>query len=146
MTYTPFSSSPGVRSKMQQQRTRDTAPEMALRCALHARGLRYRVQVPLLPRRTVDIVFPRARVAVDVRGCYWHSCPLHATAPKANGAWWAAKLARNVERDEDTAARLSAAGWQVCVVWECEVGDEAADRIQAIIEDRRKQTPVPTTR
>jgi DNA mismatch endonuclease (patch repair protein) len=84
------------------------------------RGLRYRVDVPLLPslRRRADLVFPRARVAVFVDGCFWHGCPLHATAPKNNAAWWRNKLDRNVARDRDTDRRLIEAGWTVLRFWE----------------------------
>jgi len=66
----------------------------------------------------VDIAFPSARVAVDVRGCYWHGCSIHGTAPKANAEWWRAKLDANRERDADTARRLEEAGWLVVVAWE----------------------------
>ena len=105
---------------MRGQRRRDTAPELALRRALHRRGLRYRLHQRPLPglRRTADIVFRAATTVVDVRGCYWHGCELHRSRPTANGAWWADKLARNVARDRDTEARLRDAGWEVVVVWE----------------------------
>ena len=98
----------------------DTSPELVLRRALFAAGLRYRLHhpVPGLPRRLIDIALPRARVAVFVDGCFWHACPVHATPPKANGEWWAAKLRRNRERDEETTAHLKAGGWQVVRVWE----------------------------
>ena len=106
-------SSPGVRSRMQVQRTRDTAPELALRRLLHAAGLRYRVDRPPLPglRRRADLVFGPARVAVYVDGCFWHGCPQHGTRPKANTDWWDAKLAGNRARDADTDRRLTDAGW-----------------------------------
>ena len=101
--------------RMSRQATRDTAPELALRSRLHCLGLRYRVHVRPLPelRRTADIVFAGARVAVFVDGCFWHSCPVHGTAPIANGEWWATKLQKNVERDADTDRCLTAAGWHV---------------------------------
>src|SRR4051794_2033798 len=73
-----WASSPGVRSRMRLQRSRDTSPEMALRRILHSRGLRYRVDATLPlrgVRRRADIVFRRARVAVFVDGCFWHGCP-----------------------------------------------------------------------
>ena len=100
---------------MQKQRTRDTQPEIALRRRLHAAGLRYRTGLRPIQgvRRTADIVFTRARVAVFIDACFWHSCPEHATRPKANEAWWAAKLARTVERDAHTDQLLSEAGWTV---------------------------------
>lgn len=124
---------------MSLQATRNTAPEMRVRRSLHALGLRYRVHVRPVPaiRRTADIVFSRARVAVFVDGCFWHSCPIHGTAPAANKDWWALKLAKNVERDADTDARLSAAGWRVVRVWEHEDPADVSRRIAAEVRSRR---------
>jgi len=79
-------------------------------------------------------VFPRKRVAVYVDGCFWHSCPQHATSPKNNAQWWADKLAANVVRDRDTDTRLAAAGWRVVRIWEHENPAEAADRVQAALQ------------
>lgn len=119
---------------MQKQRSRDTAPELALRRELHGRGLRYRIQRSILDRRRKhDIVFPRARVVVEVMGCFWHRCPLHGTEPRANAEWWSAKLTANVERDGRTDAELAALGWRVLRVWEHEDPVEAADRVQAVL-------------
>lgn len=108
-----FASSPGVRSRMQKQRTRDTVPELAVRRFLHARGLRYRVdRAPLAGlRRRADIMFGPARVAVFIDGCFWHGCPKHGNSrPSVNGWYWATKIQGNRDRDADTDARL-AAGW-----------------------------------
>lgn len=126
---------------MQLQRERDTQPEVALRRALHARGLRYRVQGRPIPgiRRTIDIVFGPSRVAVEVRGCFWHACPAHATYPKANAEWWAEKLERNRYRDAETELCLSEAGWHLEVVWEHEDAEEAADRVERVVRRRRPQ-------
>lgn len=134
-----FASSPGVRSRMQTQRTRDTAPELAVRRLLHAAGLRYRVDRPPLPglRRRADLVFGPARVAVYVDGCFWHGCPEHGTRPASNADWWQRKLAANRTRDHDTDARLASAGWQVVRVWEHEDATEVAGRIAEIVSGRR---------
>ncbi len=83
------------------------------------------------------MVFSRAKVAVYVDGCYWHSCPAHATMPKANHDWWVAKLQKNVTRDRDTDARLRAAGWEVIRAWEHELSVDAADRVEAAVRRRR---------
>jgi G:T-mismatch repair DNA endonuclease (very short patch repair protein) len=83
-------------------------------------------------------VFVGARLVVDVRGCFWHCCPVHASNPKANSSWWQAKLARNIERDKETEALLSREGWQVLVVWEHENVIEAADRVQTAVAMRRQ--------
>ena len=128
----PTPSSPAVRDQFRRQRTRDTAPELALRRLLHARGLRYRVDMAPLPglRRRADIVFTRARLAVFVDGCFWHRCPQHGTSPKSNTDWWRDKLDRNVRRDRDTDRALAEAGWQVLRVWEHEPPETAAGEIQ----------------
>jgi DNA mismatch endonuclease (patch repair protein) len=123
---------------MRHQARRDTTPEVLLRKELYRRGLRYRIDLAVLPgvRRRQDIVFTARKVAVDVRGCYWHACPIHGTKPKANAAWWAEKLTRNVERDKDTVRKLEQAGWTVIVVWEHEEATEAAGRIVAALASR----------
>jgi DNA mismatch endonuclease (patch repair protein) len=124
---------------MQSNRSRDTAPEMKLRRALHRLGLRYRVCARPIPnvRRTVDVLFRPARVAVEVRGCFWHGCPDHYRAPAANGGYWAEKIATNRRRDEDTARKLREAGWHLEVVWEHEDLDEASRRIASVVHQRR---------
>ncbi|WP_280468398.1 very short patch repair endonuclease [Nocardia cyriacigeorgica] len=122
-------------ARMSRQRRAGTEPELALRRELHRRGLRYFVDRAPIPgqRRRADVVFPRLRVAVYVDGCFWHSCPQHATHPKNNAQWWAEKLAANVARDRATDADLAAAGWQVIRVWEHEDPVESADRISAAL-------------
>ena len=127
----PPASTPEVRRRMQATKQKDTEPELALRRALHARGLRYRVNVklPALPRRRMDIVFPSAKLVVLVHGCFWHSCPDHATTAKANYTYWLTKLKANRERDLDTERRLQEAGWTVLTVWEHEPVETAADRV-----------------
>lgn len=112
---------------MSQQRTRDTAPEVALRRALHRLGYRYLVDRPLpgMPRRRGDIVFPGRKIAVFIDGCFWHGCPEHGSWPANNAAWWESKLKANLERDRDTTARLQEIGWTVVRIWEHEEPDQA---------------------
>jgi DNA mismatch endonuclease, patch repair protein len=120
--------SPATSARMSRQARRDTAPELLLRRALHGLGVRFRVDHPLpgMPRRRADLLLIRARIAVFVDGCFWHSCPVHATRPATNAAWWRAKLDRNVERDRDTDQRLEHLGWCVMRFWEHEDMDTAA--------------------
>jgi DNA mismatch endonuclease (patch repair protein) len=131
MARLPVPSSPEVSARMSRQRRRDTAPELSIRRLLHAKGLRYRVAWPIpgLPRRTIDIAFTRARVAVFIDGCFWHSCPQHSTSPVSNGSWWSEKLAANRTRDASTNSHLMTHGWRVLRFWEHEDPVSATDRI-----------------
>lgn len=120
---------------MSRQNRRDTAPEVAVRRILHAGGLRYRVNVPVpgMPRRTIDIVFPRAKVAVFLDGCFWHGCPQHATSPKANAEWWRTKLDKNMARDAETTEHLTQEGWTVLRFWEHEAPEDVAAAVRTAV-------------
>lgn len=109
-------------------RTSGTAPELALRRELHRRGLRFRVNVRDMPGRP-DVVLSRARIAVFVDGCFWHGCPKHAVPPKANAAWWKAKLDGNRTRDRRTNTSLTDTGWLVIRAWEHESPAAVAEQI-----------------
>lgn len=124
---------------MARVRNRDTSAEMAVRRELHARGLRYRVNlaVPGSGRSKPDIVFTRKKVVVFIDGCFWHRCPIHATAPKANSAWWNEKLTLNVERDHRTDEGLREAGWSVFRFWEHEDPTAVADSIESALREKR---------
>jgi len=134
-------SSDDASRRMARVRQKGTQAEIDLRRALHARGLRYRLHVPLLmkPRRVADIVFPVARIAVFVDGCFWHGCPKHASWPKSNADFWREKIETNRSRDSDTDRRLDALGWNAIRVWEHEDASKAADRIAKLVEVCRKR-------
>lgn len=125
---------PATRRTMQANRRRDTAPELALRSILHARGLRFRVNKPLPfdRRRSADLVFTRARLYVFVDGCFWHGCAQHFVEPKTRADFWLEKIRGNRQRDEDTRQRLEASGATVIRVWEHQDPTEAADVIEAV--------------
>lgn len=125
---------------MSQQRQRDTSPETQIRQSLHRAGLRFRVnvRVPSMPRRTVDVAFARARVAVFVDGCFWHGCREHKTLPKANACWWQEKIQKNRVRDAETTRALTDQGWLVLRYWEHE---DAAVAVGEIIEAIRGRLP-----
>jgi DNA mismatch endonuclease, patch repair protein len=110
---------------------RDNPRELAVRSALHRAGFRFRVAYPLpdLPRRSIDISFPRQRIAIFLDGCFWHGCPEHGTMAKANADWWAKKIKANQLRDADTNRRLIAAGWSVLRFWEHEELEQVLERI-----------------
>lgn len=131
-----------VSRRMSRQARKDTAPELALRKELHRRGMRFRVEVavPGMPRRRVDVVFSRCRLAVFVDGCFWHSCPVHVSVPVNNQGWWVTKLRANVERDRGTDAHLRAIGWRVLRIWEHESVADAADRVEHVV----RSDPLPS--
>lgn len=132
-------SSLGVSARMSRQASRDTTPEVAVRKLLHAAGYRYRVntRVPDMSRRTIDIAFTRAKVAVFLDGCFWHGCPEHATQPRANAEWWRQKLDRNMARDAETTQHLMAAGWTVLRFWEHEAPARVAERVAEAVDRER---------
>jgi DNA mismatch endonuclease, patch repair protein len=136
-----WASSPQTRASMLGNRSRDTRPELAVRSAVHALGLRYRVSVRPLPelRRTADLAFTAARVAVFVDGCFWHGCPWHHTTAARNASYWADKVARSRQRDRDTNQRLADAGLAVVRVWEHEEPASAAIRIAKVVRTRSRQ-------
>jgi DNA mismatch endonuclease (patch repair protein) len=107
---------------MSRIKGRDTKPEVRLRSALHRAGLRFRICRTDLPGRP-DLVFPRQKLAVQVRGCFWHqheNC-IGGRIPQSNLEYWKPKLERNAKRDAEKDAALRSLGWQVLVIWECEI-------------------------
>lgn len=114
--------------RMGRIRGRDTSPEMTVRRAMHAAGLRFRLHRRIAGARP-DMVFPSRRAALEVQGCFWHrhpdpTCPLTRT-PKSRLAFWERKFAENQARDARNRIALEAAGWHVLEVWECQVRDAA---------------------
>lgn len=125
--------SPEQRSRLMALiKCRDTGPELRLRRALWATGLRYRLR-PKLPGKP-DLAFLRAKVAVFVDGCFWHGCPLHGHQPKSNSGYWAPKLARTQERDRVANAALEEMGWFPLRVWEHETNAGLAACVARIVE------------
>jgi DNA mismatch endonuclease (patch repair protein) len=125
---------------MQGNRRTDTQPEVALRSLLHRRGLRFRKDHPVdVGGRRVrpDIVFPAARVAVFVDGCYWHGCLEHKTLPKTNTEFWAKKISGNVARDREVDHALSDVGWLVLRFWEHEEPVGVSDAVEKAVRRRR---------
>ena len=124
---------------MSHIRSTDTQPEWRVRRMVYAMGFRYRLHAKALPGRP-DLVFPRQRKAIFVHGCFWHGhdCARGARVPKNNRDYWAAKIARNVERDRKNQAALSALGWRILILWECRMrGDASLERLlRDFLEDR----------
>lgn len=97
----------------------NTKPELLIRRALHAAGLRYRLHVKDLPGKP-DLVFPRHGAVVFVNGCFWHHHDCHLFRwPATRQGFWREKIARNVVNDERAFSALIGTGWRVARVWEC---------------------------
>lgn len=114
--------SPERRALMARIRARDTQPEMFVRQLLHGQGFRFRLHAKDLPGRP-DIVFRRRKKVIFVHGCFWHhheGCK-KASVPKTRVAYWKPKLEANRKRDAISVSALEAMGWEVMIVWECEI-------------------------
>jgi len=127
---------------MSRIRNRDTAPERAVRSILHRLGYRFRLHSKKLPGHP-DVVLPRWSTVVLVHGCFWHrhaKCRF-AYTPKSRVAFWEKKFAANIARDRKVVARLCTLGWQVLIVWECELRDaeSLAHRLDEALRRRRPQ-------
>lgn len=126
---------------MRANRGRDTGPEIALRSALHARGLRFRKnhRLDLGDGRRVrpDIVFPGKRLAVFVDGCFWHGCQEHRSLPASNTSFWRAKIERTRHRDREQTSWLEAAGWTVVRIWEHDIPEPALRTIVDLVDRLR---------
>ena len=110
--------------------SKDTKPELALRRALWAQGLKYRIHYG---KEKIDIAFPSRKVAVFVDGCFWHGCPMHSHIPKSNRNYWIPKLDKNKERAILKNERLRNLGWKVLHFWEHETND-----LNSIVEKIRQ--------
>ena len=129
---------------MRRVRGRDTGPELAVRGILRAAGIGYRLGGAGLPGRP-DLVMKGRRVAVFVHGCFWHGhdCPRGSRKPKANAAYWTAKIERNRARAAAARAALEAAGWRVVTVWECAM--KAPDFADGLVGEVRGQAAAVST-
>jgi DNA mismatch endonuclease, patch repair protein len=118
--------SPDRRSEnMRRIRSKGTKPEMVVRQLAHGMGYRYRLHSPKLPGKP-DLVFPRLKKIVEVRGCFWHQhgdC-IDSHVPKSRMNYWRPKLRRNQQRDLENIQKLQALGFRVLVLWECEIADD----------------------
>lgn len=120
--------------QMARIRGKDTTPEMRLRRALFAQGMRYRIDFKT-PHGRADVVFTRRRIAIFVDGCFWHGCPEHYVRPRSRTEFWSGKLRGNVARDQRQTRALEASGWRVLRLWEHEVFEDlagAVDRVAAL--------------
>ena len=110
------------RWNMSRIRSNDTKPELMVRSFLFQRGFRFRLHVKNLPGHP-DIVLPKYRTVVEVRGCFWHRHPgcKKTTTPSTHVDFWQRKFTDNIARDQRIEAELRRLGWHIIVIWECEV-------------------------
>lgn len=111
---------------MSRIRSTNTKPEILVRSFLHRNGFRFRLHVKNLPGHP-DIVLPKYKTVLEVRGCFWHRHPgcKYATTPASNTEFWKTKFKQNISRDKKNAKKLKTLGWKLIVVWECETKGEA---------------------
>lgn len=124
-------------ANMRANKSRNTSPEMRVRRAAHAAGLRYIIHDKRLAGKP-DLVFPGRNLAVFVHGCFWHQhrdCKL-SNMPRQRVEYWEPKLARNVERDGQHETSLRASGWHVKIIWECETKNAA--RLAEAVKEIKK--------
>ena len=105
---------------MSRIKSKDTTPERIVRSFLHRNGFRFRLHVKDLPGKP-DIVLPKYKLIIDIRGCFWHAHPdcKYAKIPTTNTEWWKNKLKQNQKRDENNINTLLNADWKVLVIWDC---------------------------
>ncbi|WP_321849501.1 very short patch repair endonuclease [Burkholderia diffusa] len=131
-----------INRRMAAVRSKDTRPEMALRRMLFAMGFRYRLHRKSLPG-CPDIVLPCLRTVVFMHGCFWHrhSGCYRATVPGVNQAFWTAKFSATEARDKRNAELLRDLGWNVIVVWECELKhtESLRQRLSTLLNRRREE-------
>ena len=110
---------------MSRIKSKDTTPELIVRSFLHKNGFRFRLHIKQMPGHP-DIVLPKYKTVIEVRGCFWHRHPgcKQTTTPSSNTEFWKAKFKRNVERDQNNLLALQELGWNVVVVWECETSKQ----------------------
>lgn len=119
-------------------KSKNTGPELFVRKRLHALGYRYRLHVGSLPGRP-DLVFPARRKILLIHGCFWHGHTCRwGRLPTSREEFWAQKIERNRSRDRECVLDLRSMGWEVLVVWQCELRDwkSAESRIVEFLNTR----------
>ena len=126
---------------MSRVKGKDTKPEMVVRRFLHAEGFRYRLHVKDLPGKP-DLVFPKYKTVVFIHGCFWHGhegCK-YFVVPKTNTQWWQDKIEGTKQRDDKNYQKLREAGWNVIVLFECELKKEQIDqRLSSLVGELKRQ-------
>ena len=118
---------------MSSNKAKNTKPELKLRKALYADGIRgYRLNWKKVAGKP-DIAFPRKKISIFINGCYWHRCPYcELPLPKTNTEFWKEKFEKNIKRDKKKEKELLDLGWTVLVFWECKIKTNIKDCINKI--------------
>lgn len=124
---------------MRSNKGKDTKPELLLRKTLWAYQIRgYRLHWKKAPGKP-DIAFPKRKLAIFINGCFWHRCPhCDLSLPKSNTEFWEDKFNKNIERDKKNMASLKEAGWQVVVIWECQIKKDLPEVVRRIRKELKK--------
>jgi DNA mismatch endonuclease, patch repair protein len=120
---------------MSKIRSKNTKPEIILRSALHKQGFRFRIHIKDLPGKP-DIVLPKYKTLIFVHGCFWHfhkDCP-EGRFPNTNTEYWSEKITRTIERDEQHHKLCKELGWNVLIIWECQI-EKKLDEVLRIINE-----------
>lgn len=121
---------------MSRVKGKNTGPEIKLRKALWATGLRYRLEYKLFGKP--DLVFVSAKIAVFIDGCFWHGCPVHGEYPQTNKTFWAEKIRKNTQRDQLVNTKLAELGWTVVRYWEHEIKHDIVSCVEQITTVKKK--------
>jgi DNA mismatch endonuclease (patch repair protein) len=123
---------------MSKIRGKNTGPEIILRKALWANGVRYRLnyKIPGKP----DIILVKSKIAIFVDGCFWHGCPLHSNLPRTNRKFWKEKILKNKKRDQEINKTLSGIGWLVIRIWEHEIKNNLKSSVDMVLRSIKDRT------
>jgi DNA mismatch endonuclease, patch repair protein len=129
----PIPSSENISNVMSAIKQKNTKPEIIVRKALFAEGVRgYRLHWSKVPGKP-DIVFPSKKIAFFINGCFWHRCPhCKLPTPKSNSVYWEKKFEANVSRDKQKTLMLHDLGWKTLVIWECQVHKDLKNVIRNV--------------
>lgn len=124
---------------MSRIRGKDTAPEILVRKFLFSKGFRYRLNVNELPGKP-DIVLKKYNTIIFVNGCFWHGhegCK-YFVLPKTRTEWWTSKISETQKRDYTNIEQLEKIGWNIIVIWECQLKTDKENRLQKLVKELKK--------
>jgi DNA mismatch endonuclease, patch repair protein len=129
----PIPSDENISKVMSANKAKNTKPELILRRELWKNGIKgYRLQWKKAPGKP-DIAFPGKKIAIFVNGCFWHRCPIcKPSFPKTNIDFWANKFERNIERDQRKKMELELKGWEVIIIWECQIKNDIKPCVEIV--------------